>query len=157
MDSEEMRSKEHSKKNTILTLKAKLREATMEQQSATKLTAKLKAKLHAQSHSLSCKMDEEVGKTKALSDDVAILRKQLKSERNISKVYVDELQNLKMEVANKTAEMSHHEKQSSEAASSQKKKMHKFYKKAMHKNLTELQSEYQQSLLQLQRQYVESL
>jgi len=156
-ESEEMRSKEHSKKNAILLLKAKLREATTGQQSAAQLTAKLKAKLHAQSHSLSRKMDEEVGKAKALSDDVAILRKQLKSERNISKLYVEQLQKLKMEVASKSAQISDHEKQSSEAASSQKKKMHRFYKKAMHKNLTQLQSEYQQSLLLQQRQYDESL
>merc|ERR1719491_544582 len=41
--------------------------------------------------------------------------------------------------------------------SSQKKKIHKYYKKMVQKNMTQLQSEYTQSLTELQRQYDESL
>ena len=86
------------KNESIVEIKNKLQQLLLENEA-------LKVKLHKQSHSLSKKMKQELGKTKVLCDDVSILRKQLESERNISKMYVDEIQKLKLESSQKTMEL----------------------------------------------------
>merc|ERR1712176_500888 len=84
-------------------------------------------------------MSKNMGKAKVLSDDVLILRKQLESERNISKMYVDELQKIKMELNAKRSEIHYSE----ETLSTQKKKMHKFYQKMVGLNVNEMREQYE--------------
>ena len=146
----EFKQQEQSKNRTILSLKGKVKEMTMEQKA-------LRSKLHQQNHALSRKVKEELGKSKMLSDDVQILRKQLKSERNISKMYVDELQKLKFELSHKEIQITNHEKINNDSLSSQKKKIHKHYKKLITRNMAQLHHEYELNLQQLQQQYDETL
>jgi len=138
------------KKETMLMLQGKLQQVLNENES-------LKSKLYKQSHSLSKKMKQELGKTKVLCDDVAMLRQQLESERNISKMYVDELQKLKVELHEKDDKLSASSQHLSHSLSSQKKKMHKYYQKMVDANMLKLRDEYELHIKELKDEYMHSL
>eukprot|EP01083_Nonionella_stella_P058061 152169_1 len=134
---------ERDKNQEILIIKQQFQELIIQNKA-------LKRKLHEQSHCLSKKMKKELSKTKTLCDDVSILRKQLESERNISKMYVDELQKLKMELNTK-------ERKVSDAISSQKKKMHKYYQKMIDANMSRLRDEYESHIKELKQKHEEKV
>merc|ERR1711933_198901 len=78
---EQMQQNEKKQSEQMQTMQKDFAEAMSENE-------RLRKKMSKQKHSICAKM----GKAKVLSDDVMILRKQLAAERNLSKMYVDELQ-----------------------------------------------------------------
>merc|ERR1712013_528067 len=68
-----------------------------------------------------------------------------------------EVQTLKMEIASKSAALSHREQSAGDDLAARKKKIHKYYEKMVLKNCAALHSEYQQNLTRLQTQFDERL
>merc|ERR1712228_174183 len=117
---QQMQQNEKEKNEQMLTMQSDLNAARSENEA-------LRKRMQKQSHAIS----KNLGKAEVLSDDVLILRKQLKSERKLSKMYVDELQQIKME----SKQQCNEEKQS--------KKIHKFYQKMLGSNMSEMRKEYE--------------